>query len=226
MCTVCCCNSHFTINTSSYIGILAFIACPLVGKVSDKVGRKVCLLVTVIGTTFPVCILAFTLDMRVYAVCQALSGVFAGTFTLTFAYIADCVEPRARASAYGLALASLGLSFTIGPLSGGYLALRFGIRSVFFSSLIFVIADVLYIVFVLPETLTPSVCIMFLSFSLSLFFSHLISSQVSISATLRGNVDKADEVLPAAYSPLDALEVFICSLCLDIHLCTHTQYIY
>ena len=53
-------------------GVLAFIACPLVGKVSDKVGRKVCLLVTVIGTTFPVCILAFTLDMRVYAVSQGI----------------------------------------------------------------------------------------------------------------------------------------------------------
>jgi MFS family permease len=51
-------------------GILAFIACPLVGKVSDKVGRKVCLLTTVIGTCFPVCILAFTLDMRIYAVAQ------------------------------------------------------------------------------------------------------------------------------------------------------------
>ena len=37
----------------------------------------------------------------------ALSGVCAGTFTLTFAYIADCVEPAGRASAYGLALASL-----------------------------------------------------------------------------------------------------------------------
>jgi len=171
-------------------GVLAFIACPLVGKVSDKVGRKACLLVTVIGTTFPVCILAFTLDMRVYAVTQALSGVFAGTFTLTFAYIADCVEPRARASAYGLALATLGLSFTVGPVSGGYLALRFGVRCVFFSSLILVIADVLYVVLVLPESLTPSVTL----------------SPVKL---LRGNYgDKASEVLPAAYNPLDALEIF------------------
>ena len=38
------------------------------------------------------------------ALLLALSGIFAGTFTLTFAYISDCVEPSARAPAYGLAL--------------------------------------------------------------------------------------------------------------------------
>jgi MFS family permease len=92
-----------------------------------------------------------------YKLSTALSGIFAGTFTLTFAYISDCVEPRSRASAYGLALASLGLSFTIGPVSGGYVALRYGLQSVFISSLILVVIDVLYIIFVLPETLTPSV---------------------------------------------------------------------
>ncbi len=48
-------------------GILAFVSCPLIGKISDKVGRKICLLVTVVGTTAPVCIMAFRLDMRVYA---------------------------------------------------------------------------------------------------------------------------------------------------------------
>ena len=51
-------------------GILAFVSAPLVGKISDKVGRKPCLLATVVGTTMPVCLLAFTLDMRVYAVAQ------------------------------------------------------------------------------------------------------------------------------------------------------------
>jgi len=53
----------------------------------------------------------------------ALSGVFSSTFTLTFAYISDVVKDRdGRVAAYGLALATFGLSFTIGPLLGGYLA--------------------------------------------------------------------------------------------------------
>ena len=82
-------------------GLLAFVSSPLIGKLSDIIGRKYCLLVTVVGTTFPVCIMAFTADMHAYAVAMALSGFFSATFTLTFAYIADCVSVKERAPAYG-----------------------------------------------------------------------------------------------------------------------------
>ena len=59
----------------------------------------------------------------VFVMLFALSGVFASTFTLTFAYISDVVKDRdGRVSAYGLALATFGLSFTVGPLLGGYFA--------------------------------------------------------------------------------------------------------
>lgn len=50
----------------------------------------------------------------------ALSGIFSSTFTLTFAYISDTVPNKEdRVSAYGLALATFGLSFTVGPMAGG-----------------------------------------------------------------------------------------------------------
>ena len=59
----------------------------------------------------------------VFVVLLALSGLFSSTFTLTFAYISDVVKDRdGRVAAYGLALATFGLSFTIGPLLGGYFA--------------------------------------------------------------------------------------------------------
>jgi MFS family permease len=63
-------------------GALAFVSCPLVGKVSDKVGRKACLLATVVGTTAPVCLLAFTLDMRAYAVAQGMLVQMIAAFNL------------------------------------------------------------------------------------------------------------------------------------------------
>lgn len=59
----------------------------------------------------------------VFVALLAFSGMFSSTFTLTFAYISDVVKDRdGRVAAYGLALATFGLSFTIGPLLGGYLA--------------------------------------------------------------------------------------------------------
>eukprot|EP00591_Stephanopyxis_turris_P018639 CAMPEP_0195536126 /NCGR_PEP_ID=MMETSP0794_2-20130614/45497_1 /TAXON_ID=515487 /ORGANISM="Stephanopyxis turris, Strain CCMP 815" /LENGTH=756 /DNA_ID=CAMNT_0040669443 /DNA_START=126 /DNA_END=2396 /DNA_ORIENTATION=- len=119
-------------------GLLAFISCPLFGKISDSTGRRPCLFVTVLGTCAPVCSLAIlSVDwsggnfvhwmqenkIYVFVYLLALSGLFSSTFTLTFAYISDVVPKQAeRVGAYGLALATFGLSFTIGPMAGGYLA--------------------------------------------------------------------------------------------------------
>lgn len=139
-------------------GLLAFVACPMFGKISDIVGRKACLFITVLGTCSPACSLAIIswrdhnnniimnnndmtssmtsnvwvddVDqevirhrMMVFVFLLAISGIFSSTFTLTFAYISDTVKRKNdRVSAYGLALATFGLSFTIGPLAGGYLA--------------------------------------------------------------------------------------------------------
>ena len=202
-------------------GLLAFIACPLFGKLSDVIGRRVCLFITVMGTCAPVCSLAFfswevtpttgsgdeggffvkevsadstglepddadsggfgpaiwgsgrssstsneddsvsfqeVLGHRaipIFIVLLSLSGIFSSTFTLVFAYISDTVrQQEERVSAYGLALATFGLSFTVGPIAGGYLA-RSHKKDVFVGSFILAIVDLLYIYFILPESRPP-----------------------------------------------------------------------
>ena len=57
-----------------------------------------------------------------------------------------------RAPAYGLALATFGLSFCIGPITGGFLAHEYGRQIVFILSLLLVILDIVYIVMYLPES--------------------------------------------------------------------------
>jgi MFS transporter, DHA1 family, tetracycline resistance protein len=145
--------SYIVIGLAEAIkGLLAFWACPAIGKLSDIIGRKPCIAVSVIGTTFPVCLLAFTNNMKLYLLFFALSGIFSGTFTLTFAYISDCVEKRKRAPAYGLALATFGFSFTVGPVMGSLVATQLGARTVFLTSSVLVLINLFYISYSLPET--------------------------------------------------------------------------
>mmetsp|Transcript_3130 Transcript_3130/g.6911 ORF Transcript_3130/g.6911 Transcript_3130/m.6911 type:complete len:624 (+) Transcript_3130:2-1873(+) len=177
-------------------GILAFFACPLFGKLSDVLGRKICLFVTVMGSCAPVCSLALfgwdttisaqdflnetstivvdsgsnngsaelsyslpPMAIPLFVVLLSLSGVFSSTFPLVFAYISDSVQERnERVTAYGLALATFGLSFTIGPMAGGYLA-NSKTDYVFQCSLILTLIDLLYVYAFLPESTAPRVSI-------------------------------------------------------------------
>jgi len=85
--------SYFAVGIMETLkGLLAFIFCPIWGRVSDRIGRRLCLLVTVAGSTAPVCVLAFTSNMYIYCVVCALSGVFSATFPLTFAYISGLLR--------------------------------------------------------------------------------------------------------------------------------------
>lgn len=174
-------------------GILAFFACPYIGKISDIIGRKTCLFATVLFTLLPVSSLSLTFFLfnfdaddriKLFVVLLSLSGIFASTFTVTFAYISDCVPRESRVGAYGLALATFGFSFTIGPMLGGYLSseneiddielamnnitnvnegevsddvfISAGEERVFMLSLLLVVLDLLYIQLVLPESLSKT----------------------------------------------------------------------
>lgn len=169
-------------------GSLAFLASPLVGQLSDVVGKRTPFLaISVAITCAPVCSLAFwnwqpqqqqqpqpydivtttntqipEHGMTVFVCLLAMSGLGTSTFPLVFSYISDVVPKQSeRVSAYGLALATFGLSFTLGPLLGGYYlqsdASHGGNpRRIFQASLVLTLLDLLYITLVLPESLSSS----------------------------------------------------------------------
>ena len=137
-------------------GFLAFLACPMMGRLSDSTGRRPCLLFTILGTTAPCWVLAFTDNLIIYIVALAASGAAAATFTLVFAYISDVTPPSDRAAAYGSALATLGLSFTVGPPLGALLSKRVGDRRVFLVALAIALFDTFLVGAALPESLPPA----------------------------------------------------------------------
>ena len=185
-------------------GLLAFFSCPVFGRLSDQTGRKSCLLVTVVGTTFPVCLLAFTENMHLFVIALSFSGIFSATFPLTFAYIADCVDKKSRAPAYGLALATFGLSFSLGPLTGSYVSESFGSTAVFWCSLLLVIANVMYILLVLPETAPAALA----ADSSSDKFSFPPFEEMISAASIRRRVRQGMDYLPNTWSLRDTFRIF------------------
>lgn len=177
-------------------GILAFISCPAFGKLSDRIGRKYCLLVTVIGTTAPICLLVFTRNMYVFAFALSLSGFFSATFPLTFAYISDCVvDKKQRAPAYGLALATFGLSFSLGPLLGSYIAIEssMGPRLVFMFSALLVFLNIIYVLLFLPETVPTA---------------RFGNNNDTDRTTFRSKFNEVIEYLPNTWNVWDTFRIF------------------
>lgn len=86
--------------TQGLKGLLSFLSAPLIGALSDKSGRKSFLLLTVGCTCLPLPFL-FIPNLMWYAVVVGVSGAFAVTFSIVFAYVSDITTPEDRNAAFG-----------------------------------------------------------------------------------------------------------------------------
>ena len=137
-------------------GVLAFLTSPALGSCSDAVGRKWLFLLTVLGTACPNAALGLGFSLEVHLVLVGLSGLFAATFPLAFAYIADSVPPHERASAYGVAIGcGLGGAYLIGPPIGAVVNERYGSHAVFQVCLWISIVNALFATLAMREAERP-----------------------------------------------------------------------
>lgn len=81
-------------------GLLSFLSAPLIGALSDSWGRKPFLLLTVGCTCLPLPFL-FVSNLWWHVSIVAVSGAFAVTFSVVFAYVSDVTEPEDRSAAFG-----------------------------------------------------------------------------------------------------------------------------
>lgn len=110
----------------STFALCGLIAGPVWGNVSDRIGRKMVLIVSQIGATIGWTLLAFAPSIAVVFVARIIEGFSGGNISVTQAYVSDLVEPdqRGRAFAYIGATFSAGLIF--GPAAGGWLYAHYG----------------------------------------------------------------------------------------------------
>lgn len=103
-------------------GLCQFIAGPILGQASDKVGRKKILVLSQIGTFFGFVILALSNSLFLIFLARIIDGITAGNISVAQAYVADVTEPKDRTKAFGMLGAAFSLGFIIGPALSGFLA--------------------------------------------------------------------------------------------------------
>jgi len=95
---------------------------PLWGRLSDRIGRRPVLLVSMAGASISYVWLGFADQLWTLFAARAFCGAMAGNLSAAFAYVADVTGPENRARGMGLIGAAYGLGFIAGPALGGILA--------------------------------------------------------------------------------------------------------
>jgi len=133
--------------------LMQLIFTPILGRLSDRYGRRPVLLFCLLGTSLGFLILGFATTLWMLFAGRIIDGITGGNISTAQAYIADVTTPENRAKGMGMIGAAFGLGFIFGPALGGVLS-KWGISVpfLFASGLAFANATLLY--FVLPETVT------------------------------------------------------------------------
>ncbi|KAA0155366.1 hypothetical protein FNF29_01741 [Cafeteria roenbergensis] len=137
-------------------GLLSVFGTPTIGRLSDALGRKPLMALTVVGSSLPMCILAATSNMWVYESIRAAAGLVTATFSVAFAVAADVTTPALRATAIGRVVATFGISLSIGPLVGAGLITLVGPLGPELLAVVLTVLNAAYVMLVLPETLPPA----------------------------------------------------------------------
>ncbi len=99
-----------------------FLAAPFWGRLSDRIGRRPVLLVSLAGGALAYLWMGFADTLWILFAARALGGFMAGNISAAFAYVADTTTRENRAKGMGMIGAAFGLGFIIGPAVGGLLA--------------------------------------------------------------------------------------------------------
>lgn len=138
---------------ATIFAIVQFFASPVLGTLSDRVGRRPVVLLSNLGTSLDYVILALAPNIGWLFVGRVLSGATTASITVASAYIADVTPADKRAGAYGMISAAFGIGFVVGPAIGGLLGAH-DPRLPFWVAGALSLANFLYGLFVLPESLS------------------------------------------------------------------------
>ncbi len=131
--------------------VFQFISTPIIGRMSDKYGRKPLLVVSIAGTAISFFLMAFAPNALFLFIARALDGLTAGNIPVASAVISDTLEQKDRARGFGIIGAAFGFGFIFGPAISG-LTLPFGEAVPFLIAGGISVIAVILTALILPET--------------------------------------------------------------------------
>ncbi|MBY0547014.1 MAG: MFS transporter [Candidatus Obscuribacterales bacterium] len=143
--------SPFTVGllVMSY-SLMQFIMTPFWGRLSDRIGRRPVLLISLAASAAGYLFWGFAGSLTMLFASRIIAGIGNANIAVAQAYIADITTPENRAKGMGLIGAAFGLGFTLGPAIGGALS-PLGIHAVGFAAAAFSFVAFLFAMFALPE---------------------------------------------------------------------------
>ena len=102
--------------------LMQFVATALLGKLSDRIGRRPIILATTLINAAGYTLFAFAGSYEVLFLARVVSGFAGGNISAAQAYIADITSPSERSRGMGIIGAAFGIGFSIGPAIGGFAA--------------------------------------------------------------------------------------------------------
>lgn len=133
--------------------IMQLLFTPILGRLSDRHGRRPVLLISLLGTAAGFLILGLATSLWMLFMGRIIDGISGGNISTAQAYVADVTTPENRAKGMGMIGAAFGLGFIFGPAIGGVLS-RWGIQLPFLFAAGLALANATLLYFVLPETVT------------------------------------------------------------------------
>jgi MFS transporter, DHA1 family, tetracycline resistance protein len=101
---------------------MQFLASPVLGYISDRIGRKPVLLVSLIGSAIGYTVMANAHSLTMLFIARIIAGICGASVGTAAAYIADITPPENRSRRMGLIGAAFGVGFVLGPAIGGILS--------------------------------------------------------------------------------------------------------
>jgi DHA1 family tetracycline resistance protein-like MFS transporter len=132
--------------------LMQFFFSPIQGALSDRFGRRPVILLSNLGSGLDYVLMAMAPNLVWLFVGRVVSGIAAASIATGFAYVADVTPPHLRAARFGMLGAGFGIGFVLGPAVGG-IAGGIDPRLPFWIAAVLSLANTLYGVFVLPESL-------------------------------------------------------------------------